>query len=936
MVVVVVEVVRVVVYCGREWWSLSFSLPSPPFSITLTAATAVSTTSTAPPQASTTTPSLFSSVAEAEDDHYGSLVAVTAVRGATAKLPCDVSSINPDDPVLLVLWYKNASLTPVYSFDSRRREERISTSSWTAGRGRQWADEWVWGKGRRVWFDASTSPAHLVVQPVGGRDEGNYRCKVHFRSSPSWSQKITLTVKDPPGYPRLQDPLGRRLEGPIGPYNQGTTVTLICLASGDPRPGLVWGGDALTVGKVGRIGEGGAAGIAGQSRAVLQVVASRQTSGANITCSTTATVIPSTPPDVIVIASTSPTQDMSSNPSSSTPPPPSTTTTTISLPTPLSPVLSTTTATTTTTTTITTAAASSTPANTNASTTVEAVTATAAITATTTITHTVNAILTVNLPPTSVRLRAAAGSEAWVIGGQQSTFTCRVEGAFPQPIVRWSLGRRELTTQQYPVVVEAGVLESQVVLTPEAGDHGAALTCSAHSPHLPHAALQDHITLTVHFVPVARLRATGLDGDNITVSEGDNVSLVCHLQANPSVYNVTWFHNGRAVFRGVEGARMEVRQVRPAHRGLYTCLASNQVGDGHSNAVSLNVMFRPVCAANQTLQYRRVRGEALTIVYSSPERLASVGRKEGLTGRYTLPRLKEERREEQVVQCWARNTEGTQLYPCNFTIFTQSRPGPVGGCKVTQHTAGGFTVQCQPEPRPGPHTSYTLLAFAVSTPNKGGEVNNTAGERSKTSGGKSSGGGGGGSGGGGGGGGGGGLNDVTPSFSDKQLVANLTHSSPVFTVRGLEAGLEHLVMVRAQNQEGQGEPVFLTTFTLNDNPQTVIRMPPRLDVGDSGNEGGRGKLLVALLSAVIVVAAGVGGIVAVAVMVVRWRGAARHDHHPRDTVELSEESVVVLATGGHESGAHPSPPCSRPHAHTHPGQSPNDKYWGTKPCGSRW
>ena len=47
----------------------------------------------------------------------GSLVAVTAVRGAIAKLPCEVSSVNPDDPVLLVLWYKNASLTPVYRYD---------------------------------------------------------------------------------------------------------------------------------------------------------------------------------------------------------------------------------------------------------------------------------------------------------------------------------------------------------------------------------------------------------------------------------------------------------------------------------------------------------------------------------------------------------------------------------------------------------------------------------------------------------------------------------------------------------------------------------------------------------------------------------------------------------------------------------------------------
>ena len=61
------------------------------------------------------------------------------------------------------------------------------------------------------------------------------------------------------------------------------------------------------------------------------------------------------------------------------------------------------------------------------------------------------------------------------------------------------------------VVVEAGVLESQVVLTPEAGDHGAALTCSAHSPHLPHAALQDHLTLTVHCEYVATFPLTFLD-----------------------------------------------------------------------------------------------------------------------------------------------------------------------------------------------------------------------------------------------------------------------------------------------------------------------------------------------------------------------------------------------------------------------------------------
>ncbi|KAK8400179.1 hypothetical protein O3P69_003104 [Scylla paramamosain] len=46
------------------------------------------------------------------------LVAVTAVRGSTARLPCHITSPNPEEPVLLVLWYKNASVTPVYSDDT--------------------------------------------------------------------------------------------------------------------------------------------------------------------------------------------------------------------------------------------------------------------------------------------------------------------------------------------------------------------------------------------------------------------------------------------------------------------------------------------------------------------------------------------------------------------------------------------------------------------------------------------------------------------------------------------------------------------------------------------------------------------------------------------------------------------------------------------------
>ncbi len=77
------------------------------------------------------------------------------------------------------------------SYDSRGLEGRADGGA----RPQQWGDEQAWGSEQRAWFDTSHSPAQLLVRDVRGRDEGSYRCKVHFKASPSWSQRITLNVK---------------------------------------------------------------------------------------------------------------------------------------------------------------------------------------------------------------------------------------------------------------------------------------------------------------------------------------------------------------------------------------------------------------------------------------------------------------------------------------------------------------------------------------------------------------------------------------------------------------------------------------------------------------------------------------------------------------------------------------------------------------------
>merc|ERR1719266_314565 len=44
---------------------------------------------------------------------------VTAVEGQLVELPCNASTSKPGDEVKLVLWFKNGSNKPIYTYDNR-------------------------------------------------------------------------------------------------------------------------------------------------------------------------------------------------------------------------------------------------------------------------------------------------------------------------------------------------------------------------------------------------------------------------------------------------------------------------------------------------------------------------------------------------------------------------------------------------------------------------------------------------------------------------------------------------------------------------------------------------------------------------------------------------------------------------------------------------
>ncbi|KAK8766126.1 hypothetical protein V5799_007093, partial [Amblyomma americanum] len=109
-------------------------------------------------------------------------IVYTAVAGGKVALPCDISPPSPDDSVTLVLWYKDESLAPIFTLDSRRAHVDQARQSPAPG------------LERRLLFDMGHSPAHLQIDPVRDGDAGEYRCRVDFRKARSINTVIKLKV----------------------------------------------------------------------------------------------------------------------------------------------------------------------------------------------------------------------------------------------------------------------------------------------------------------------------------------------------------------------------------------------------------------------------------------------------------------------------------------------------------------------------------------------------------------------------------------------------------------------------------------------------------------------------------------------------------------------------------------------------------------------
>ncbi|KRT78415.1 hypothetical protein AMK59_7471, partial [Oryctes borbonicus] len=244
----------------------------------------------------------------------------------------------------------------------------------------------------------------------------------------------------------------------------------------------------------------------------------------------------------------------------------------------------------------------------------------------------------------------------------------------------------------------------------------------------------------------------------------------------------------------VSNQSLVLQSVTRSRAGLYTCVGSNQEGDGESNVVQLDVKFAPVCRPGQQKSYGIARQERARIPCELEANPVS-----GLTFTWKFNNSAEAvdipashiftdganshalyipmtELDYGTLLCWGRNEIGVQKEPCIYYINPAGKPDPLSNCTILNETAESLQVECSAGFNGGIQQEFIMEVYDAQS---------------------------------------------------RKLVSNVTSRTPLFTVGGLESGLGFDIGLYAANKKGRSEVVRLQAFTLKSAEKHTAKLRNR-------------------------------------------------------------------------------------------------------------
>ncbi|XP_042203458.1 immunoglobulin superfamily member 10-like isoform X2 [Homarus americanus] len=178
--------------------------------------------------------------------------------------------------------------------------------------------------------------------------------------------------------------------------------------------------------------------------------------------------------------------------------------------------------------------------------------------------------------------------------GNSITLHCVVEGGNPAPSITWLLADEDVTpSTQIRSEWRAGEgvfysVSNMTVSSVNKKNHNTTVACVVRHPSLP-VPIPVPLRLNIEYAPDFRLRRWPAWGS--PVREGSSVSLLCHVDANPSS-SPTWVKEGEGGSTEVvsSGEWLNLTRASSDDRGWYKCATSHAFGHFASHSVFINVL----------------------------------------------------------------------------------------------------------------------------------------------------------------------------------------------------------------------------------------------------------------------------------------------------------------------------------------------------------